>query len=110
MRYLFSFVFLSISFFGFSQYRFIPFYDTPIVHPNEELKAFPWAGGLNGVQYGKVDLNNDGIDDIAAYDRSSGRVLCFLRNGETYEYAPQYEAFLPSEIQNFFILKDYDGD
>lgn len=110
MRYLFSLIFLGVSFFGFSQYRYIPFHDTPMVHPNEDLKAFPWAGGLNGVQYGKIDLDNDGIDDIAAYDRSSGRVLCFLRNGDTYEYAPQYEQFFPSEIQNFFILKDYDGD
>ncbi|MGM0581989.1 MAG: T9SS type A sorting domain-containing protein [Bacteroidota bacterium] len=110
MRFLLFFLLSGLPFIGFSQYRFIPFQDTPITHPNENEKNFPWAGGLNGVQYGKIDLNNDGIKDLAGFDRSSGRILCFLKSGNDYDYAPQYEKFFPTEIQNFFILKDYDGD
>ncbi|WMN12735.1 FG-GAP-like repeat-containing protein [Marivirga salinae] len=110
MRLLLFFLLSGLSFIGFSQYQFIPYQDTPISHPNEADNAFPWAGGLNGVQYGKIDLNSDGIDDLAGFDRSSGRILCFLKSGNDYEYAPQYEKFFPSEIRNFFILKDYDGD
>ncbi|WP_375579059.1 FG-GAP-like repeat-containing protein [Marivirga tractuosa] len=110
MRILLFTILFGFSFLGFSQYRFVPFQDTPILNPNENEKAFPWVGGLNGVQYGKIDLNNDGIKDLAGFDRSSGRILCFLKNGNEYDYAPQYEKFFPSEIQNFFILKDYDGD
>jgi hypothetical protein len=110
MRF-FLFILLSgLSFKGFSQYRFVPFHDTPITHSNEEDMDFPWAGGLNGVQYGKIDLNNDGINDLAGFDRSSGRILCFLKSGNEYDYAPQYEKFFPPEIQNFFILEDYNGD
>lgn len=110
MRLLLFFLLSGLSFIGFSQYRFIPYQDTPINHPNEAEKTFPWAGGLNGVQYGKIDLNNDGVKDLAGFDRSSGRILCFLKNGNEFDYAPQYEKYFPSEIQNFFILKDYDGD
>lgn len=110
MRFLLFFLLSGLSFIGFSQYRFIPFQDTQITHPNESEKDFPWAGGLNGVQYGKIDLNNDGIKDLAGFDRSSGRILCFLKNGNKYDYAPQYEKFFPSEVRNFFILKDYNGD
>ncbi|WP_296618380.1 FG-GAP-like repeat-containing protein [Marivirga sp.] len=110
MRFLLFFMLSGLSFIGFSQYRFIPYQDVPITHPNEAEKAFPWAGGLNGVQYSKIDLNNDGIDDLAGFDRSSGRIFCFLKNRNDYEYAPQYEKFFPFEIQNFFILKDYNGD
>jgi hypothetical protein len=110
MRFLLFFFLSGFSFIGFSQYQFIPFNDTPVNHPNEAVKAFPWAGGLNGVQYGKIDLNNDGIDDLAGFDRSSGRILCFLKIGGDFEYAPDYEKFFPAEIQNFFILKDYDKD
>ena len=47
---------------------------------------------------------------MTGFDRSSGRILCFLKNGNEYDYAPQYEKFFPADIQNIFILKDYDGD
>jgi hypothetical protein len=110
MRFLLFLFLFGLSFLGFSQYRFIPYHETPITQPNEAEKAFPWSGGLNGVQYGKIDLNNDGVKDLVGFDRSSGRILCFLKSGNDYEYAPQYEKFFPAEIQNFFILKDYDGD
>lgn len=110
MRILLFILLFGFSFSNFAQYRFVPYQDTPIIHPNGNEEAFPWAGGLNGVQYGKIDLNNDGILDLAGFDRSSGRVLCFLKNGNEYEYAPPYEKFFPAEIQNFFILRDYDGD
>jgi len=110
MRFLLVLLFLSSSFLGLSQYQMVPFEGTSITHPNEESKAFPWAGGLNGVQYGEIDLNNDGNKDLVGFDRSSGGILCFLKTQSYYEYAPQYEKFFPSEIRNFCILKDYDGD
>jgi hypothetical protein len=110
MRFLLFFLLSGLSFIGFSQYRYIPFHDTPISHPNEPEKNFPWAGGLNGVQFGKIELNNDGAIDLVGFDRSTGRIMCFLKNEEDYDYAPQYEKFFPKEIENFFSLKDYNGD
>jgi hypothetical protein len=110
MRIWLLILLFTLPFLGFSQYRFVPYQDTPIIHIDGNEKAFPWAGGLNGVQYGKIDLNNDGIADLAGFDRSSGRIFCFLKSGNDYVYAPQYEKFFPSDIQNFFILRDYDGD
>jgi len=110
MRFLLILLFLGSSFLVLGQYQMVPFRSTSITHLNEEGKAFPWAGGLNGVQYGEIDLNNDDSKDLVGFDRSSGRILCFLKTQNYYEYAPQYEKFFPSEIRNFFILKDYDGD
>ncbi|WKK82093.2 T9SS type A sorting domain-containing protein [Marivirga arenosa] len=108
MRVLLFITFIFYSFLTEAQYRFIPYQDVPLSNSSE--MEFPWAGGLNGVQWGKIDLNNDGFLDLAGFDRSSGRILCFLNIDGEYEYAPEYEMFFPSEIQNFFILKDYNQD
>ncbi|ADR21574.1 hypothetical protein MATR_07950 [Marivirga tractuosa] len=110
MRFLLFLLLSLLPLLSYSQYRFIPWQDTPISHSGEDEKDFPWAGGLNGVQYGKIDLDNDGSEDLVGFDRSSARVLCFLKRGNDYDYAPHYEQYFPSEIQNFFILKDFDGD
>ena len=99
-----------VPFLGVSQYNYIDFQDTKISHLGQNEYKFPWAGGLNGVQYGGIDLNNDGFEDLVGFDRSSGRLICFLKNGASYQYAPAYESFFPDDIFNFFILKDYNQD
>jgi len=110
MRFVLILVFFCFSVLAKAQYQFVSFTETPIVSSTEKDLKFPWAGGLNGVQYGKIDLDNDDIQDLVGFDRSSGRLMCFLKKGSDYDYAPEYEKFFPAEIQNFFILKDYDGD
>ncbi|MBK6265080.1 T9SS type A sorting domain-containing protein [Marivirga sp. S37H4] len=111
MRILLTSLFL-ISFlhYTFSQWEFQDFNNTSLNDINNEEKLFPWAGGLNGVQYSQMDLDNDGTVDIIAFDRSSGRIMCFLKKNNTYQYAPEYEPFFPNEISNFLIIKDYDQD
>ncbi len=71
----------------------------------------PWAGGLNAGQFSTMDLNEDGTNDLVAFDRTTNRVTTFLGNAatKTYRHAPAYEAIFPS-IENWMLLVDYDKD
>jgi len=79
---------------------------------NEPYK-FPWAGGMNAVQYCEVDFNLDGIKDLLAFDRRGNRRICFLNNGSPhtvdYQFAPQYAELLP-DLKNWVIMADYNMD
>ncbi len=71
------------------------------------------AGGLNQVQFSNYDFNNDGRQDLFAFDKSGDKVLIFLAEvkggGQGYRYAPEYEEYFPKGKQ-FMRLADYDND
>jgi hypothetical protein len=74
---------------------------------------FPWAGGMNSCQFGKIDINLDGIDDLVVFDRAGGRIMPFLvvQSGENYDY--HYDPGFINEFPNLFhwaIFTDYDLD
>lgn len=79
---------------------------------NEPLK-FPWAGGMNSIQFCYIDLDIDGIMDILAFDRRGNRKMCFINNGISgeisYEFSPQYSEFIP-DFYEWVILADYNMD
>ncbi|HRI28074.1 MAG TPA: T9SS type A sorting domain-containing protein [Chitinophagales bacterium] len=92
-----------------------PFYrrtDVPVTAGGALLK-YPWTGGLNNPQFSEADLNNDGIQDLVIFDRSSETFYTFLNGGTPnqtdYTYAPQYEAFFPA-LKNWALLTDFDCD
>jgi hypothetical protein len=74
---------------------------------------FPWAGGMNTCQFGKVDLDMDGIKDLVVFDRTGDRILPFRvipsGNSFDYQYAPQFAANFPG-ISHWVIFADYDLD
>lgn len=69
-----------------------------------------WAGGLNSVQVNKMDLNQDALEDLVLFDRAANKVLTYLSINGTLSYAPEYEIFFPTDLNNFLLLRDYDGD
>ncbi len=89
---------------------------------NEDLQ-YPWAGGLNSVQFGAIDLNLDGTLDLLALDRdgvnnhsfeaTGNRKYSFINHGIedsiSYSYEPQYAERIP-ELFNWAIFKDYNAD
>ncbi len=77
---------------------------------NGNTLDMPWAGGLNAAQYNTIDLNNDGKDDLALFDRMANKVITFLNINNQYRYAPEYEMLFPSEITNWLLLRDYNCD
>lgn len=82
-------------------------------HSPDELLKFPWAGGLNSCQFGEIDLNGNGINDLFVFDRQGNRILTFLNTGIpgeiNYSYAPEYAQKFP-KLSDWAILADYDGD
>ncbi len=79
---------------------------------NEPL-LYPWAGGLDAVQFCDIDLNMDGRKDLLAFDRRGNRKICFVNNGTNNEidftYSPQYSDLLPA-FEEWVIFADYNMD
>lgn len=82
-----------------------------VVH--DSALAFPWAGGMNTPQFSQVDLNNDGVQDLFAFDQSASRVFTFINAGVAgkvaYRFAPEYEKRFP-RMSNWALLRDFNFD
>jgi len=72
-----------------------------------------WTGGLNACQFHKFDLNFNGIEDLIIFDRHGNRLLTFLNNGTSdeyaYNFAPGFIEHFP-EIHHWVQFIDYNGD
>lgn len=83
------------------------------IRSTENTLAFPWAGGLNACQFGRMDLDGDGRKDLLVFDRQGNRLLTFLNQGATgeikYNYAPEYAKRFP-KLTDWAVFADYDGD
>ena len=79
----------------------------------ENTLSFPWVGGLNACQFGRMDLDGDGRKDLLVFDRQGNRLLTFLNRGMTgeihYQYAPEYAKRFP-KLTDWAVFADYDGD
>jgi hypothetical protein len=73
-----------------------------------------WSGGLNAVQFSQIDLNEDGVEDVLAFDRTNQKVYTYINKSTiggaiALSYDPNYEKYFPL-VENWLILCDYDGD
>ena len=91
----------------FELYKEIPFRNKDVV------VEFPFTGGFNAPQLSEADFNNDGLQDLYVFDRVGDVHLTFLNTGianlPSYSYAPEYATHFPV-VQNWVLLRDYDGD
>ena len=75
--------------------------------------TFPWSGGLNACQFGRMDLDQDGKKDLLVFDRHGNRLLCFLNEGGEgeirYAYTTAYHSAFP-QLTDWVVFADYDGD
>lgn len=73
----------------------------------------PFAGGMNAIQFGKIDLDRDGTMDLLAFDRYGNRLMPYINSGAPgmidYRYAPEYIPEFP-ELIHWVILADYNMD
>lgn len=95
-----------------NEFGFTFWVDLP-VETNGEIMENPWAGGLNNVQFGKIDLDGDEIKDLIVFDRHGDRLLPFIFkpgfSPSGYTYAPAYRKYFPP-LKHWFQLTDYNRD
>ncbi|MCQ2319931.1 MAG: T9SS type A sorting domain-containing protein [Bacteroidales bacterium] len=105
---------------SFFKIAFFIFVFLPLVTFGQQVRvdgikalSFPWVGGLNACQFGSVDLDFDGKNDLVVFDRQGNRMSCFVNRGGIgeirYEFDNQYAKAFP-KIDDWMILADYDGD
>ena len=80
---------------------------------NSGTLKYPWAGGLNSCQFGTIDLNLDGKDDLVIFDRLGNRIIPFINNGipglDGYSWQPEYVDLFP-DLHDWVIFADYNRD
>ncbi|WP_299759073.1 FG-GAP-like repeat-containing protein [uncultured Pontibacter sp.] len=93
--------------------RFRMTQDIPVTTQTKDLLN-PWSGGLNTPQFSTIDLNQDGQEDLFAFDRQVRKVYTWLAVQEAgqwrYKYAPEYESFFPDDLDYWVLLRDYNCD
>lgn len=93
----------------YGQYNFKFDQSIPVIENGQTL-TLPWSGGLNAGQYQSIDLNLDGVEDLVVFDRTSNKINCFINEGGTYIYSPEYAYLFPKEINNWLVLADFNCD
>ncbi|OSZ78856.1 hypothetical protein CAP35_11580 [Chitinophagaceae bacterium IBVUCB1] len=95
---------------------YLPNTTPPEVWAYGRLQPLAWSGGLNNPQICMADLNNDGIKDMAIYDRVGrfGSVKTFINTSSIpgnpkYEYRPEYQINFPL-IADYMKMEDYNRD
>jgi len=117
MKKAYTLFFILIINLSFGQIEFIQNNDI-IVEKNGEMLTNPWAGGMNFCQFSKIDLDQDGIEDLFIFDKSGkngtmngNRIMPFLFNPiiNDFEYAPDYTQSFP-ELNDWALILDYNQD
>ncbi len=88
----------------------------PVVENNQNLIS-GFSGGFHAPQFSKMDLNDDGVEDLIVFDRSVKKISTYIADGSTssgYRYDFSYERIFPDELEGslstWMLLRDYDGD
>lgn len=81
----------------------------PVEKEGNDL-ALAWAGGLRSAQYGNLDIDRDGQQDLIVFDRTSEQFSPFLSHNGTFSYAPEYSLLFPENISDWVVFADFDGD
>ncbi len=94
----------------FGQFAYEATTTIPVRMNETDLLTQAWAGGFNAVQFNTMDLNNDQQQDLVLFDRTANKLLPYLSRDQAYTYAPEYEKLFPSDLSNFVLLRDFNGD
>jgi hypothetical protein len=112
-RFLLFVFFVGINGLTWAQFKF-DFNDSIPVKIGNDTLQFPWAGGLNYVQFSEIDYDYDGDQDLFIFDRSKDNIRLFatvLKNGSlTYSFVENAQQYFPPDTKNRAALVDYDGD
>ena len=112
MKNLITFVLLFFAFTAFGQTFPISFNQN--IKIIKDGKAISFTGGFNSPQFSTIKVDNDALEDLFIFDRTTNQILIFLqkenRNGEKeWVFSPEYTQLFP-KMRNWALLRDYDGD
>ncbi len=100
----------------FAQNAWFKMDSVTVLTDNGEQLLNPWAGGLNAMQFGKMKLDADNVEDLVVFDRTNSKVTTFLAVAKApgsgtmvFKHAPSYALLFP-KFDNWMILADYDKD
>ncbi|MFN0202848.1 MAG: T9SS type A sorting domain-containing protein [Bacteroidia bacterium] len=113
MKHFFCWTFLSLAF-SLVSAQALQILPNISVIENGNTLITPFAGGLHAPQFSPIDFNNDGKQDLFAFDRACSCVKTYLNtatmpNSIHYEFAPQYVQAFP-KLQDWALLRDYNCD
>ncbi|MBT8195399.1 MAG: T9SS type A sorting domain-containing protein [Bacteroidia bacterium] len=73
----------------------------------------PWVGGFNAPHFSEVDLDQDGVMDLFAFDRGGDRISTYIntaKNGQvSYKNAPHFKKLIPP-IHDWALFVDFNCD
>ncbi len=94
-------------------YGFEKKYNITVTDSLGSILQMPWVGGMNSMQFSKIDLNLDGIPDMLAFDKAGNKILTFINHGITdsvdYVYDYRYQNYFPN-FNGWVHLLDYNND
>ena len=74
----------------------------------------PWAGGLNFTEWSAIDLDLDGVKDLAIFDKSGDKLRTFKNDNiigtASYSHAPQFQNSFPADLNSWVLFYDYNND
>ncbi|WP_375563263.1 T9SS type A sorting domain-containing protein [Bernardetia sp. OM2101] len=112
MKNLISFILIFYPFLVFGQ-TFPVSFDTniEIIKDGQKLAL---TGGFNSPQFSTIKVDNDDLEDLFIFDRTTNQILIFLQkkdnqNKSYWSFAPEYTQLFP-KLRNWVLLRDYDND
>ncbi|MEP0711574.1 MAG: FG-GAP-like repeat-containing protein, partial [Algoriphagus sp.] len=109
MRKFWIFIFM-ISCFQLKAQEIFRIDQNPSVEVNNVQLTAPFTGGINAAQLETIDLTGDGIEEWVTWDINSRQLLVLKKEGENFLHLPELSYALPSDINGFLVLTDFDGD
>ena len=92
---------------GVAQVQLYP-YTQPTVS-NAEVLSNPWTGGFDLPQWSMGDLNQDGVDELAVFDRAGDSWLIFSWENDAWMAKPEL-ALKDASVSIFCFVRDYNRD
>ncbi|ERM84841.1 hypothetical protein P872_22535 [Rhodonellum psychrophilum GCM71 = DSM 17998] len=109
MKHFLVLIFLILPTFAFSQTAFELDQQVKVTVAEKSL-LMPFAGGINASQFQEMDVDNDGVEELIAWDINTRRVSVFKIVEDEITFLPEMSYYFPSDVNGFLVLADFDGD
>lgn len=113
-RILLLSLFATISCSTIAQFDLQRYDQIPVTIDGEQIRN-PWVGGHNFCQFSNIDLDQDGTQDLFAFDRTGNWVTCYIQEGAIGEtdlvHTTEFDSVYPfPELHDWVLMVDYNCD